>query len=358
MTSSNSTNQYQERNTVMKSSKSTNQFEGKTACVTGANSGLGFEAAAQLAEAGYSRVILACRTIEKAETAKQALAERVGSDPFETLEVDVSSIASAQAASDELVRRGHPIDSLLLNAGMVSGDDMNKSVDGLEVAFASSIIGHHVMTIRLLDAGILPESARIVIAGSEAARNDLPAMMGMKLYDFATDAPEEFGDNLYDAMVSFAKGAQPELFSGSRYYATTKVFTSWWAAAMAHQYGEHISVFAVSPGSNLATNAARHTTGFKSFLFTKVMPALGPSLGMDQPVPVGAKRYVDVLHGHNGDYINGKTYMSKPKKFVGPIHEQTTAHLLDVERQEAAWKVLGELTGTVNGSEVHGVATG
>ena len=90
-----------------------------TALVTGANAGLGFEASAQLAEAGYGRVILACRTLEKAEAAKRALAARVGSDPFETLAVDVSSIESAKAASDELVRRGHSIDALLLNAGSV-----------------------------------------------------------------------------------------------------------------------------------------------------------------------------------------------------------------------------------------------
>ena len=140
----------------MTTSESINPFANKTALVTGANSGLGFEAAAQLAEAGYSRVILACRTLEKAAAARQALVERVGSDPFETLEVDVSSIESAQAASDELVRRGDSIDTLLLNAGMVSGEAMDKSVDGLEVAFASSIIGHHVITVRLLEAGVLP----------------------------------------------------------------------------------------------------------------------------------------------------------------------------------------------------------
>ena len=43
----------------------------KTALITGANSGLGFEAASQLAELGYRRVILACRTLEKAQTASQ-----------------------------------------------------------------------------------------------------------------------------------------------------------------------------------------------------------------------------------------------------------------------------------------------
>jgi NAD(P)-dependent dehydrogenase (short-subunit alcohol dehydrogenase family) len=332
----------------MTSSRSTNQFEGKTACVTGANSGLGFEAAAQLAEAGYGRIILACRTLEKAAAAKQALAARVGSDPFETLAVDVSSIESANAAGDELIRRGNRIDALLLNAGMVSGDEMKKSVDGFELAFASSIIGHHVLTLRLLDTGMFADGARIAIAGSEAARNDLPAMMGMQLYDFATGAPEEFGDNLHDAMTAFARGAKPDLYSGTRYYATTKLFTSWWAASMASEYGEQISVFAVSPGSNMATNAARNTSGFKKVLYTKIMPALGPTFGMSQPTPLGAKRYVDVLNGDEGEYTNGKSYMSKPKKLVGPMEEMEYTHLLDIERQAVSWNVLGELTETTN----------
>jgi NAD(P)-dependent dehydrogenase (short-subunit alcohol dehydrogenase family) len=330
----------------METSGSTQSFEGKTALVTGANSGLGFEAAAQLAEVGYGRIILACRTLEKAETAKQALSSRVGSDPFETIAVDVSSVASAQTASDELVRRDHKIDALLLNAGMVSGDEMRKSIDGLEVSFASSVVGHHVMTVRLIEAGILSEGARVVIAGSEAARNDLPAMMGMQPYDFAYETPVEFGNNLHDAMVSFATGAKPELFDGSRYYSTTKVFTSWWSAAMAREYGQHISVFTVSPGASMSTNAARHVTGLRRLLFTKVMPTLGPAFGLDQPVPVGAKRYIDVLNSPNGEYINGKSYMSKPKKMVGPIQEMDNAHFLDVERQQAAWIVLSELTGT------------
>jgi NAD(P)-dependent dehydrogenase (short-subunit alcohol dehydrogenase family) len=329
----------------MTSSSSTEQFAGKTSLVTGANSGLGFEAAAQLAEAGYGRVILACRTLEKAEAAKQALAERVGSDPFETLEVDVSSIASANAASDELAKRGNPIDALLLNAGMVSGEAMEKSVDGLEVAFASSIIGHHVLTLRLLDAGLFPQGARIVIAGSEAARDDLPKMMDMKLYDFGTGAPSEFGDDLHDAMRSFAKGARPEAFNPFRYYAMTKLIVSWWSAAMARRFGERISVFTVSPGSSLTTNAARHTTGIKRFMFTRVMPIIGPLIGMHQPIRLGAKRYLDVLHGIGGEYVNGRTYTSAPKKLVGPIDESTYPHLLDVEHQDVAWEVLGELTG-------------
>lgn len=92
----------------------------KTALVTGANSGVGFEAAAQLAEDGWAKVILACRSIEKAEAARAQLVERVGRDPFGVLAVDTSEVASAQAACDELRDRGERVDFLLLNAGASS----------------------------------------------------------------------------------------------------------------------------------------------------------------------------------------------------------------------------------------------
>jgi len=47
------------------------------------------------------------------------------------------------------VSRGTAIDAVLLNAGMVAGDAMGKSVNGLGLAFASSIVGHHVLTVRV-----------------------------------------------------------------------------------------------------------------------------------------------------------------------------------------------------------------
>ena len=275
---------------------------------------------------------------------------RVGSNPFDTVAIDVSSIESASAAADDLIRRGHVIDTLLLNAGLVSGDEMKKSVDGLEMTFAASIIGHHILTTRLLDADVLNQGANVAIVGSEAANNDLPALMGMSLYDFATGAPTEFGDNLRSAMLAFARGEKPALYDGNRYYATTKVFSAWWSAAMARKYGDRISVYTVSPGANMSTNAARHTKGFKRLLYTKVMPAIGPILGWDQPVSKGAKRYLDVLHNVDGKYENGRTYTSQPKKMVGPLHKVEYVHILDTEHQNVALAVIEELasSGTVS----------
>jgi NAD(P)-dependent dehydrogenase (short-subunit alcohol dehydrogenase family) len=69
-----------------------------TALVTGANSGVGLETARQMAEAGWGKVLLACRTLEKAELSRLKLQERTGKDPFGCLAIDTSEVASANLA--------------------------------------------------------------------------------------------------------------------------------------------------------------------------------------------------------------------------------------------------------------------
>jgi hypothetical protein len=173
----------------------------------------------------------------------------------------------------------------------------------------------------------------VVIAGSEAANDDLPGLFGMAPYPLQ-DA---------DSMRQFVHG-KSEPFDGTRTYSTTKQFVAWWSASVAQRYGDRFQVFTVSPGSNMSTNAARNVTGFKRFLFTKVMPAIGPLMGMDQPVALGAGRYIDVLNATDGRFESGRTYTSAPKKMTGPLHPVEYAHLRDVSRQDAAWGVLQEVS--------------
>ena len=322
---------------------STDIRDERSVLITGANSGLGFEAAAQLAELGYDRIILATRSIEKGEAARAKLVERVGRDPFEALTIDVSSIESSNAAVAALIEDGRPIQQLLLNAGVVPGDERHMSVDGIEMTFAASLIGHHILATRLLDARLIEDEGKIVLVSSEGARGDLPSAMGLKLYDFANGDPVEFGNDLQDAMTNFATGQGSVAFEGMRQYAVTKLFSTWWVTEMAERLNGRVTVLAVSPGASLNTNAARHVKGFKRFLFTKLMPLVGPYIGADQPVPVAAKRYVDALTGSETSFRTGMAYMSKPGKMVGPLVEQTTAHLYDQERSKIAWSVIDGL---------------
>ena len=92
----------------------------------------------------------------------------------------------------------------------------------------------------------------------------------------------------------------------------------------------------------MGTAADRNASGaFKVMI--AVMSKVGRYIGMDQPVPIGAKRYLDVALGEGGPYESGSTYTSKPKKMVGPLVERTPAHLTDEDRQETALDVLDSL---------------
>ncbi len=317
-------------------------YQQRSVLVTGANSGLGFEAARQLAELGYGSVVLACRTQDKADTARTELVEATGVDPFSTLEVDVAEIQSSLAAAAELIGRGVGFDSVLLNAGMVP-NTLERTSDGIEMCFAASLVGHHIITTDLLDAGLINDGGVVVLVGSEAANDDLPKAMGMSVYDFARGEPSDFGSTPEEAMEHFARAENGPKFDGNRQYSTTKAFSAWWSAAMSRRYAGSVSFYTVSPGANMGTNAARHATGaFK--LMIGFMRRFGKLLGLDQPIERGAGRYIDVLHGDNGPFQKGGTYTSRPRKMTGPLVASTAAHLHVTERQNAALAVVDKLT--------------
>ena len=315
----------------------------RSALVTGATSGLGFEAARQLSELGYETIVLTARTQQKADEARAALVESTGRDPFSTLVVDVAEIESSNTAAAELVSRGTSFDSVLLNAGMVP-NTLDRTSDGIEMAFAASLIGHHIITEALLDANLVNEGGVVVLVGSEAANDDLPKAMGMSVYDFVRGEPSDFGATPTEAMERFARADADVKYDGNRQYSSTKAFSAWWSAAMARRHPGSISFITVSPGSNMSTNAARHTTGaFKVML--AVMRKVGRFVGMDQPIEKGAGRYIDVFENNGGPYDNGATYTSRPKKMTGPLAKSTPDHLTDRERQDTALAVIDRLSG-------------
>ena len=140
---------------------------------------------AQLAEQGYGRVIITARTEDMAQGAQDQLRERTGKDVFETLTLDNGKLETVEAAAAALAEHGWKIDFLLLNAGVAPTKDLAKTADGIELTVAASLLGHHVLTMRLLQAGLLTDTARIVIAGSEAARGDVPTFTPLDIDAFA-----------------------------------------------------------------------------------------------------------------------------------------------------------------------------
>jgi NAD(P)-dependent dehydrogenase (short-subunit alcohol dehydrogenase family) len=302
-----------------------------TALVTGANSGLGFEASAQLAEQGYHRVIITARTTGKATSARDQLVARTGQDVFETLTLDNDDLATVEAAAAELAERGGKIDLLLLNAGMAPPKTLIKTVQGIEGTVASTLVGHYLLTSRLLDEDLLSEHARIIIAGSEAARGDVPTFHPLDVDAFAA---EHFDGNLEAAIEAQLLMEAPAEYKPSDVYATAKMFVVWWAAELAQSLPDGMTVNVVSPGSTPDTNAINNAPFYMRYLMVPMFKLLP---GMSHSVADGAGRYLEVA-GY-GDEITGKFFASAPKKMTGPLVEIRMDHLANPPGQQALLNV-------------------
>jgi len=315
---------------------------GSTALVTGATSGLGLEAAAQFAEAGFARVVVTGRTARRAEAAAAEVRQRTGLDVVESVVVDLDVPASVTAAGEELRHRGVVIDVLLLNAGMVAGNTRTFTDGGVEVTFSSSLIGHHQLTSDLLAAGLLAPAARIVIAGSEAARGDVPTFDPT---DLRALAAREFGGDLEAAARSLILGSAPQRYRPADTYADAKVFVAWWAAALSRRLPEGMTVNAVSPGSAPNTDADRNANFYMKRIMLPLFRHAPARFGLAATTPVAASRYLEAA-GY-GDEVTGRFYASAPRKMTGPLQENAQDHLVDREGQEAGWAAIEAVTAEI-----------
>ena len=313
-----------------------------TALVTGATSGLGFEAAAQLAESGWSNVIITGRTETRASEARGRLVARTGRDVFRSLVVDLDVPEDVARAAAELKTAGEKLDVLILNAGMVPGSEKVMTDEDIEVTFASSLIGHHQLTMRLLEDGLLADDARIVIAGSEAARGDVPTFNPTDLHALA-DASYE-GD-LTAAAEGLIRGDGSVKYKAATAYSNAKLFVAWWAAQLAQKLPEGMTVNAVSPGSAPDTDADRNAPFFMKKIMVPVFKHAPKRFGMSAPVSEAAARYIEVT-SYEG--VTGEFFASAPKKMTGPIEAMQMPHLHDEASQKASWDAVVKVAGGVD----------
>src|ERR1700761_8060507 len=164
-------------------------MEHKIPLVTGATSGLGQAAARLLAEEGWREIIVTGRTLAGAQQAAAQLAAEHKTVIFTPLELNLDKPSSVKSALAELVKRGQPIDFLLLNAGLVPFKKRALTAEGIESPQAP-LIGHHRLTVGFLNANLLSSNARIVIAGAEPARGGVPMFKYTDLPAFAAQYHE------------------------------------------------------------------------------------------------------------------------------------------------------------------------
>ena len=94
-------------------------MEHSIALITGATSGVGYAAARALAEEGWRQIIITGRSLAEAQEAAAKLAAETKLQVFTPLELELDTLSSVQSVLAELVKRGRPVDFLLLNAGIM-----------------------------------------------------------------------------------------------------------------------------------------------------------------------------------------------------------------------------------------------
>ncbi|MEM9277782.1 MAG: SDR family NAD(P)-dependent oxidoreductase, partial [Pseudomonadota bacterium] len=138
----------------------------KIAVVTGANNGIGFETTLGMARAGY-KIIMACRSLEKAEAARREILRNLPRADLETMQLDVSDFASVRRFADKFHSTFGHLDVLINNAGILLYSAKSNS-DGIELQFATNHLGHFLLTSLLFE--IIPDdsNSRIVHLSSIA----------------------------------------------------------------------------------------------------------------------------------------------------------------------------------------------
>ncbi len=137
--------------------------------ITGANTGIGKEAAVVLAGMG-AHVIGTSRDEARGQAGLSEIRERSGRDDVEMLALDLASFASIRAFADTLLDRPDGIDVLVNNAGGVLSD-RRETAEGFEMTFGVNHLGHFLLTNLLTERLQASAPARVVVVASTAHRS-------------------------------------------------------------------------------------------------------------------------------------------------------------------------------------------
>ncbi len=311
-------------------------MEHSIALVTGATSGLGYAAARTLAGEGWREIIVTGRSLARVRETAAQLAAETKRQVFTPLELDLNAPISVQSALAELVKRGRPIDFLLLNAGLVPFKNRVLTSAGVEAAQAP-LIGHHQLTVELLRANLLSPNARIVIAGAEPARGGVPMFNYTDLPAFAA---KYHGGDRTAAVEALIRNGPNVKYAPNNAYADAKLIIAWWVAALARRLPQGMAVYAVSPGAATDTKVVRSAGPALRYLFIPIVSLIP---GMNQTPETAARRYLQAAEF--GTDVSGQFFASAKGKFTGPMETQRHPHLHDRANQEASWQAVVKVSG-------------
>lgn len=291
---------------------------GKTILITGANSGIGYQASLELARRG-AHVLLGCRSLEKGQAARERILKAVPGAKADVVLLDVASLASVRGFAGEFVSSGMPLDVLINNAGVMALAKREQTVDGFERQFATNHLGHFALTGLLMPSLLRAPAPRVVTVASLAHRNG--RMDWDNLQSERSYTPWGAYNNSKLANILFARELDRRAKEAGSRLVSVPV----------HPGISRTSIIENGPGS----------AGLKSMVLKVLAPVLMQSDAMGALPTLYAATSPEV---HGGEYIGPGGF----KEFKGyPVVVRARPQALDEQAGRKLWSVSEQLTGVV-----------
>ncbi len=287
----------------------------KIVLVTGANSGIGFEASKVLAQKGAA-VVMACRNMEKAEVALAELKRDVPEAKAEIMQLDLASLTSVRTFSEAFKAKYEQLDVLVNNAGIMMVP-YGTTEDGFERQFGTNHLGHFALTGLLLDVIKNTPDARVVSISSGGHR------MGNM----------DFDNLMYEGGQGYSEGPA---------YGRSKLANLLFTYELQRRFeanGVNAIAVAAHPGGS-DTNLGNHLDG--NLMWKVMMPIMGRMMqsAADGALPTLRAAADTAVRGSDYYGPDGFMEMSGPPIKVG---SNKASHDMAVQRR--LWEVSEQLTG-------------
>lgn len=291
---------------------------GKSALITGANSGIGYQTALELARHG-AHVLLGVRDTAKGEAALKKIKTQVPNASVELALLDMASLASIRRFAAEFAARGAALDLLINNAGVMALPERELTEDGFERQFDTNHLGHFALTgllIPQLLASRQPAAPRVVTVASLAHRN---------------------GKIEFDNLQSERHYAPWDAYNASKLANLLFAFELDRRARAAHS---RLTSIAVHPGVS-QTNIGAYATDLK----TKFIFGIGKFLTQSDAMGALPTLYAATApEANGGEYIGPDGFMEM-KGYPTVVEPRPQAK--DLATAAKLWSVSEQLTGVI-----------
>ena len=299
-------------------------LRGRRAIVTGANSGIGFVTAKQLAKQGAS-VTLACRNEGEGHARASEIRAELPNADLEVRKLDLGDLSSVRAFADGYLADHDSLHLLINNAGVMNTPE-GKTTDGFETQIGVNHLGHFLLTELLLDTLKRSAPARVVVVSSCYHDKAMGREGVVELDDL------HFENRNYEGWVS---------------YAQSKLANVLHAKELAKRLeGTGVTAVSVHPGW-VRTELMRHTMpGWMQSVtrpFMRMMGMVEPWEGTQTTLYAALAPEVEA---HPGAYYSQTgTYRDKSKNAGGWPLESPNPHAHDDATAQRLYELSRELVG-------------